>query len=85
MNISIETRHLIDQMIASGQFTTPEQVIEEAVRCLDLGLRNDVQIGPNQSSPATWCEEFEQWARSHRPSDQEADDTREAIYQGRGE
>jgi hypothetical protein len=85
MNISIETQNLIDDLIASGRFATPEQVIDEAVRSLDLGLRNECEVVPNQSSLESWCEQFEQWARSHRPSAREADDSREAIYEGRGE
>ncbi len=36
-------------------------------------------------SPQVWAEEFRRWAAAHRRLPYEADDSRESIYEGRGE
>lgn len=85
MNISIETQQLIDELVASGRFANCEEVIAEAVKVLEVGLKNELECPPSQPSAENWCEQFDEWALGHRPLAQEADDRRETIYQGRDE
>ena len=84
--VSLETQKLIDELVASGRFESAEQVIDVAVRFLDVEIQSEAHE-PDASgpSPEEWCERFEAWARSHRALEHEADDSRESIYQGRGE
>ena len=86
IDISPETQNLIDEIVASGRFSNREEVVDLAVRLLNVDLEHDRNISKlSESSAQQWCEELEAWATNHPPLPQEADDSRESIYEGRGE
>jgi len=86
INVSPETQNLIDAIVASGSFSNRAEVIDVAVRLLNVDLEQDrANSKCSESSAEQWCEELEDWAKSHPPLPQEADDSRESIYEARGE
>lgn len=84
-DVSLETEKLVDELVAAGCFKNRQAVIDEAIRL----LRDDLQANGRQHtaevSAEDWCARFESWAASHRPLPHKADDSRERIYEGRGE
>ncbi len=58
-------------------------------RMMELSPETQTQDGKKKESTQptaeNWCAQFEAWAMSHRPSAEEADDSRKSIYQGRGD
>lgn len=61
----------------------------EAVRTVEsvVGLLRgaNASAAPNVIDPERWSEALRRWAKSHATRDIEIDDSREAIYSGRGE
>jgi hypothetical protein len=47
--------------------------------------RSNGKYQTDHLSPEEWCERFEAWAADHRQLLHEANDSRDAIYAGRGE
>jgi hypothetical protein len=41
--------------------------------------------GPEELSPEEWVKSFRRWVESHRDVPHPVDDSRESIYEGRGE
>jgi Arc/MetJ-type ribon-helix-helix transcriptional regulator len=83
--LSLETRRLIEGLVESGRFPSPEAVISEAIRRLRDDFDSNGRLPMEELTAEEWCERFETWAASHRPLPREADDSRDAIYAGRGE
>ena len=80
-----EDRAFIDDVVASGLYTTREAAIRDAVRRLRRELETNGRDQASHLPPQEWCEQFETWAASHRALPHEAEDSRETIYAGRGE
>lgn len=52
---------------------------------LDAQLQIQTENVPPELTAEQWVADFERWAESHRHLPHEADDSRESIYEGRGE
>jgi hypothetical protein len=50
---------------------------------IDDRLRTEPPNG--ELTPEEWVKDFRDWAESHRPLPHPADDSRDSIYEGRGE
>lgn len=84
-DLSIENEHFIDDAVASGRFESRSDAINEAVLLLRDQCRENGQRPAETITAEEWCQRFERWAADHRHLAQEADDSRESIYAGRGE
>ena len=85
VDLSLESQKLIDEVVASGRFPNREAALNEAVRLLSIEHHQNGTKSTGDLSPEEWCERFERWARGHANVDHEADDSRDSIYEGRGE
>lgn len=83
--MSLESERFVQEMIASGRFSSREAVLDEAVRLLRTEFQQDGDEVPSDLTAQEWCERFERWADSHQALPREADDSRESVYSGRGE
>ena len=83
--LSLENERFIDEIVASGRFESRSGALDEAVRLLYKEIRENGRNGTDALTATEWCERFETWAAGHRQLPQEADDSRESIYSGRGE
>ena len=85
MSISPENQRLLSDAVATGQFKSEDEALAEALRLLHdqsaNGTSEDVQLLP----PDKWVEEFHKWSRKPRAGNPNMDDSRESIYEGRGE
>ena len=64
------------------------QTLEEYLRSLavrDVAASPALSYPPGFASPEEWVKAFREWAASHQPVDHFVDDSRESIYDGRGE
>jgi hypothetical protein len=84
-DISNETSHLVDELVATGRFENRQAVFDSAIRLLRDEVHANGADPPASVSAAEWCARFEAWANSHPVLPYEADDSREKIYEGRGE
>jgi Arc/MetJ-type ribon-helix-helix transcriptional regulator len=83
--ISVLSQGLIDELVASGRFIDRQAVLEEALQRLRDEFQANEAWNAVQGSADEWCAQFEAWAANHRAVPHEAEDSREAIYAGRGE
>lgn len=83
LSTEAETR-LREQAAAAGKDLA--SFVLEAVE-EKLAVADDVSAtnGHEELSADQWIARFRRWAASHRPLPNEADDSRESIYAGRGE
>ena len=64
------------------------QTLEEYLRSLairDLAASPVLAYPPGFASAEEWVKAFREWAASHQPEGHFVDDSRESIYDGRGE
>jgi len=81
LNLFPEAERRLNELAAqSGQ--TVEQYLEQLVTKSAAGSSNGAQA---ELPPQAWEAEFWAWAASHQPLPQDAGDSRESIYEGRGE
>lgn len=59
---------------------TLREAIDEQLQAVEPAMSSGAEV-----SPQIWAEEFRRWAAGHRRLPREADDSRESIYEGRGE
>jgi Arc/MetJ-type ribon-helix-helix transcriptional regulator len=85
IDISPESQGFITELVTSGRFPSREAALEEAVRRLREEFESNRHDDAVVLSAQDWCDLFERWAASHRTLRYEADDSRDAIYAGRGE
>jgi Arc/MetJ-type ribon-helix-helix transcriptional regulator len=83
MSMSPETQKLLDDVLASGKFKTHDEALAEALRLLkehqDAG--NGVELPFDE-----WREKFRAHLESTpRTTATSVNDSRESIYEGRGE
>ena len=83
IEMSLDSQRFVEQLVASGRFSSPEAVIDEAVRHMRADFESNGHQKTGAGSPSEWCERFEAWAAGHRGLPTEADDSRESIYAGR--
>ena len=77
LNLSPETeRRLREKAARSGQ------TLEGYLEALAQGA---AAATPAVLSPDEWAAQFRAWVASHRPLPALADDSRDSIYEGRGE
>ena len=70
---------LVEQAKALGK--APEELVLQVLKeQLDATPLATVALSPEE-----WVADFRAWAESHRRLPREADDTRDSIYDGRGE
>ncbi len=86
VQITQDNEHYIDEAVASGHFSSRDEVLNTAIRL----LREDSCYGKHDSGTEPlpvdkWIEQVRAWAASHRRVDYLIDDRRESIYAGRGE
>jgi hypothetical protein len=82
VELSAETEQkLRDQAAQNGQ------TIEAFLRQLAEQAATVKLVGPpsNRMTPEQWSAEFRAWVASHKPTPGRLDDSRETIYEGRGE
>ena len=72
----------LSSIIDSLSGLSPDEIsaLREAI---DDRLRSEPSSG--ELTPEEWVKDFRQWAESHRPLPHPADDSRDSIYEGRGE
>ena len=85
MSISSENQKLLRDAVDTGQFQTEDEALTEALRLLHnqsaQGTSKDTQLLP----PDEWIDAFHTWSRKQRAGNPNMDDSRESIYEGRGE
>jgi hypothetical protein len=82
VELSAETEQkLRDEAARSGQ------TIESFLRQLAEQAAAVKLVGPpsNRMTPEQWSAEFRAWVAGHKPIPGRVDDSRETIYEGRGE
>ena len=85
IDILPELEEVLEAAVRSGEFNSREDALAEAIRL--LGGAQDA----NGSSPADelaaddWIEKFHKWSRKPRVGSAHLDDSRDSIYEGRGE
>jgi Arc/MetJ-type ribon-helix-helix transcriptional regulator len=84
-DLSLENQKLIDKVVASGRFQSRQAAIDEAVRLLRAEHQQNGWKMDDELTAEQWCARFEAWAVGHGKLLHEADDSRESIYEGRGE
>jgi plasmid stability protein len=62
-----------------------ESFIREAVEARLAGSAIPAPRDPRPLTPAEWIRELREWAASHPTTTHFVDDSRESIYEGRGE
>lgn len=82
--VSAENEKIIREAVIDGHFENSKQALDEAIELLRERIEDDQSNG-RILPPDEWIIEFTAWARSHRPRDSKLDDSRESIYEGRGE
>jgi len=80
LQLSPETEaKLLQQAVLVGK--PPEEL---AMKALEEQLATESPMMETQTAQQ-WVADFHRWAESHRRLPHEADDSRESIYEGRGE
>ena len=84
--ITQENEHYIDEAVASGRFSSRDEVLNTAIRLLrEDSCYGKLECGTESLPADKWIEQVRAWAASHRRVDYPIDDRRESIYAGRGE
>jgi Arc/MetJ-type ribon-helix-helix transcriptional regulator len=92
--ISPDNEAFLDRVVATGQFPSREAALDEAVRRLrqqHSPLGSASHFPQSVIQPARiqnreeWLVAFRKWGESHADVTAIADDSRESIYEGRGE
>ena len=83
------TLQIPDELLQKLQKRAEDQGRELAavvIEMLEIGLRYAPTASQNSKlSPEEWVKEFREWVASHPKVDVVVDDSRESIYEGRGE
>jgi Arc/MetJ-type ribon-helix-helix transcriptional regulator len=84
--LTSDNERFLEQAVAAGVFPTREDALNQAVQA----LREKAKAVPSQVSKAKlsgeeWERAFREWAASHPRTTHFVDDSRESIYEGRGE
>lgn len=79
------TEEILDRAVNNGHFQNREQALSEAVRLLSEQTETPEADDAGILPPDEWVREFRKWARSHKTRSPNLDDSRETIYEGRGE
>ncbi len=82
--ISPENEKVLRDAVANGCFENPKAALDEAMELLREKIEEQQGNG-KLLPPDEWIREFTSWAESHKPLNSKLDDSRESIYQGRGE
>lgn len=86
MSISPENQKLLHDAVANGPFKTEDEALAEALRLLRDQSNGTVGDGDGGTLPPDqWTEHFRTWSRKPRQGNTNMDDSRKAIYEGRGE
>jgi Arc/MetJ-type ribon-helix-helix transcriptional regulator len=80
-----DTEEILDRGVSNGQFRSLEEALSTAVRLLNDEMEAPEADDSGILPPEEWVREFRKWARSHKTRSPHLDDSREAIYEGRGE
>jgi hypothetical protein len=83
MSITIELPPDIEKTLrqrAADTRQTPEQF---AAFIIEMTMK--ASIPPKELTAEEWIAEWKAWGASHRPLPHPADDSRDSIYEGRGE
>ena len=84
--INPENEQFIESAVASGDFASRDDVLNEALRVLRQRRQTATANGqPPELSKQQWVDEFRAWVASQDDIQSVADDSRESIYAGRGE
>jgi hypothetical protein len=85
-DISPENSAFLDFVVATGKFASREAAIDEAVRIMrECQSPSGVTMSERKKSAEQWIKDLREWAASHPPVTHFVDDSRESIYEGRGE
>jgi hypothetical protein len=84
--LSSENERYLEQAVSAGVFPTREAALNRAVEA----LREKTKAVPSKViqpklSGEEWAQAFREWAASHPRTTHFVDDSRESIYEGRGE
>ena len=87
MTITISPQHeaLLKEVVSSGYYTSQEEALTEAIRLLREQMSNGSPGEADLLPPDEWIEEFHKWTGRRRVGNPNLDDSRESIYEGRGE
>ena len=81
-SISPENQKLLREVVASGPFKSEDEALSEALRLLrDKTPNGSVETVPDED----WTKLFRNWTQKGRVGNSQLDDSRESIYEGRGE
>jgi len=88
--ISPDNEAFLQQAVAAGQFPSREAALDEAVRALREKTEPVKAVSGKESdgkrmSAEEWINDLRAWSASHPYSTHFVDDSRESIYEGRGE
>jgi hypothetical protein len=86
MSAPVEIKPETAELLAA-QAKAADLSVDDYVRSLLPRTNGDVDENPlyQSATPEEWVDAFREWAASHPVLQATADDSRESIYQGRGE
>lgn len=82
--LSSDNERFLEQAVASGVFPSREAALNQAVQSLREKMPPSKDI-PSKLSGEEWVHAFREWIASLPRTNHFVDDSRESIYEGRGE
>jgi Arc/MetJ-type ribon-helix-helix transcriptional regulator len=82
--ISSDNEAFLERLVALGQYPSREAAVDDAIRLL---RQNSTAKEPTnaQNMAGDWGRRLKEWSESHPQVTHVVDDSRESIYEGRGE
>ncbi len=86
MSTTLSPHHeaIIAQAIATGQFASPEEAIDEAMRLLSQPRENGSTAHDSILPASQWLAEFNRLTATFTEGNPHMDDSRDSIYGDRG-
>lgn len=85
--LSPDNELFLNQVVATGMYPSREEALNQAVQALREKTHLCVHAGSDKKklTPEEWIKDLREWSDSHPPVTHFVDDSRESIYEGRGE
>lgn len=89
--LSPDNELFLNQVVATGRFASREEALNEAVAAFRIRAEarqlaaGAPSVDPKKMSAEEWIKNLREWSASHPHATHFVDDSRESIYEGRGE
>lgn len=83
LDIPSQYEAILQDAVSSGAFASKEEALKHALDLLAVEQRAPVQ--KTKLSHQDWMKKVREWSESHGDVSHFIDDSRESIYEGRGE